>query len=275
MRRFTLLIALLLAALTSLAIAQDTDVGVGPEDRGPLVAVATTAFRIAESTEGSEARTRAFGEAAALYEQALASGPPNGALEFNAANAWYLAGNDGLAILHYRRGLLVRPGDARIEANLETARARRRDQLDGDAGRAVIETIAFWHRGLSIRAKTTLSLAAWAAGLLALAAALLVRSTAATRGLVRGGVVAVVIALAVGISAVVEASERARRDGAVVLADEVVLRTGDGETYPARYENPLHAGAEVRIVEERAGWTELLLPDGKQGWVPGDTVERL
>jgi hypothetical protein len=34
----------------------------------------------------------------------------------------------------------------------------------------------------------------------------------------------------------------------------------------------LHAGAEVRVVERRAGWARIALPGDLQGWAPGEAV---
>lgn len=292
-RASLLLVALaLLASTFAVPRARAADSGA----IGERIAAATEAFRVATDTEGLEARQAAFQRAAELHEVALAqesasatdlgsdAGHANGALEYNTGNAWFLAGDLGRAIVHYRRAQLLRPGDPQIEANLATARARRRDQLDESAGRAAAETIFFWHRAVGYRTKLWLALIAWlgvcgAGGLLAIQRARTRAANAA--GGTRTGVplrvliVSALALLAMGGSYLAEASERGARDAAVVVASEVELRTGDGESYPARYENPIHAGAEVTIGETRAGWVEIELPDGKTGWVAAASIERI
>jgi hypothetical protein len=266
-----LVCALMLLLSTSATLAAPPADGVVAR-----VAAATEAFRESTGVEGTEDRQAAFRDAAGLYEAALAIGPRNGALEYNAGNAWLLSGDPGQAILHYRRALLIRPGDPRIVANLETARARRSDRFEETSTRALAETFFFWHTGLSLVTKVPLAAISWALafGFLALGVWLPTGRPGRT-GCRRTGALLLLVALAVGVSALIDMDTRAARDAAVVVADEIALRTGDGTSYPERYENPVHSGAEVRVVEERAGWVDVELSDGKRGWVPVEMVERI
>jgi len=268
-RRLMLVLLALAALAMPRALAADAEV----ETR---LAAAAEAFAKAASVPDLETRRNAFRGAAGLFEEALASGHQNGALEYNTANAWFLAGDTGRSILHYRRALRLRAGDPQFEENLAAARARRCDQIEDAGGRAFLETVFFWHRGLTRRTKVRGGLAAWlAAFLLLLPWAWRRRNDGRARLARRFAVVAFVVALALGLSAAVESLDASGRAAAVVLVDEVELRKGDGFGYPARYENPLHAGAEVEVLEERGGWVRIELPDGKDGWVSADSVERI
>jgi len=64
------------------------------------------------------------------------------------------------------------------------------------------------------------------------------------------------------------------RDG-VVVATEVIARKGDSETYEPSFKEPLHAGTEFRVREERAGWLQGELGDGRTCWLPEKAVERV
>jgi tetratricopeptide (TPR) repeat protein len=268
-RRLRVLLVALLVAFGTVAPAH-------AEDVSDLITAATGAFREAKDASGTQARTEAFRRAAGLYDRALAAGHRNGALEYNAGNAWFLAGDVGRAVLHYRRAQLLRPGDPQVEANLQTARARRVDQIEETAGRAVAETVFFWHRGLSYEAKFNAALAAWALGVVLLAFAMAGWGRRLrVRWLWRAGAVCLAVALALGVSFLVERHRRGRHDAAVVLADETELRKGDGLSYPVRYEHPIHSGAEVRVLQRRPGWVEVELRDGKTGWLPAAHVERV
>jgi hypothetical protein len=269
--RRLLTLALLLFVVTTAGAAEEPATGVVQR-----VAAATEAFRTASATESKEERTAAYARSAALYRAALDGGPRNGALEYNAGNAWFLSGDVGRAIVHYRRALLLRPGDARVETNLETARAERRDRFEATSSRALTDTLLFWHHGLSLRGKIPFALAAWTLGFLLLAVSRwLPPGRPGRAGARRSGLLLLVVALVLGLSALLELRERDSRTGAVVVVPRVVLRTGDGMSYPQRYENPIHSGAEVRVVEERAGWVDVELPDGKRGWLPVDALERV
>ncbi len=105
---------------------------------------------------------------------------------------------------------------------------------------------------------------------------LLTRWLMTRRGrLLAAGVVALVAAA--GLTALVVLavqSEREERDRplVVVAEDGVVLRKGDGLTYPPRYETPLNRGVEARQLFERDGWVQIELSGGEVGWAPRDSL---
>lgn len=241
-----------------------------------LVSRADEAFRSAVAVTDRAARADAFVAAAARYDEATTARPGNGALHYDSANAHLLAGDVGRAVLHYRRAERLRPGDERVTANLAIARTRRRDRVEATATRSVVETVAFWHRGLPLPTKVPLGVALWVLGLVGLAlAAARGRSARGARALRRIGVLLAIAGLALGISAWLDVRELDDPAAAVVVVDEVPLRSGDGESYPSRYEQPVHAGAEVHVVTERGGWSEVELLDGTSGWVPTPVIERV
>jgi uncharacterized protein YgiM (DUF1202 family) len=53
----------------------------------------------------------------------------------------------------------------------------------------------------------------------------------------------------------------------VVLADQTVVRKGGGEGFEPRFAEPLSAGVEFTLREQRGDWYHIELADGKSGWV--------
>jgi hypothetical protein len=47
----------------------------------------------------------------------------------------------------------------------------------------------------------------------------------------------------------------------------VVLRRGNGRSYPPRYPTPLNRGVEARRLFERGDWLQIELSGGEVGWV--------
>jgi len=272
-RRLLSLVLLLLVLPTVWLSARSAHAADGALDS--RLAAATEAFAKAGAADGIEARKSAYRRAAGLYDRALATGHRNGGLEYNVANAWFLAGDMGRAILHYRRALQLRPGDPQFEANLATARSRREDQIEAGSGRAVLETLFFWHGALSLPTKRGVGIAAYvlAFGLLGLLS--LRPQLRSLRTVQISAFALLVIASALIVSAWVEAAHDADRQDAVLVADVMPLRKGDGFGYPPRFENPLHAGAEILVLEERGDWVRVALPDGKDGWLPITAIERI
>ena len=54
----------------------------------------------------------------------------------------------------------------------------------------------------------------------------------------------------------------------VVLAhDGVLLRKGNSEAWPRRYETPMNRGVEARLLFTRGEWVQIELSGGETGWV--------
>jgi len=62
---------------------------------------------------------------------------------------------------------------------------------------------------------------------------------------------------------------------AVVMVDGTFLRSADSLGAPPSLSNPLPAGTEVQIIENREAWARISLADGTRGWVGSSTVESL
>ena len=95
-----------------------------------------------------------------------------------------------------------------------------------------------------------------------------------TRRRVRNALAVVTPLLVLALLALVSTSYADDPNAGVVVADEVTLFSGPGESYIR--ELTLHSGTEVAIVETRRGWLRIAVPGGEtQGWAPGDTIERV
>ena len=90
------------------------------------------------------------------------------------------------------------------------------------------------------------------------------------------------IAVAAGIAALLvlgslayeAVAQRGTALGVIVVPD-TVARQGDGHSYESAFREPLHAGAEFRVLEERPDWYRVELPDGSSCWLPAADVELL
>jgi hypothetical protein len=85
--------------------------------------------------------------------------------------------------------------------------------------------------------------------------------------------IAAILSLAVGASLVTESLAIQKNRPGVVVAEKVTARKGDSESYEASFQEPLHAGAEFLLVEQRQAWMHVELPDGRRCWLPADAVE--
>ena len=58
----------------------------------------------------------------------------------------------------------------------------------------------------------------------------------------------------------------------VIARDNVLLRKGNGDAYPPRYDTPVNHGVEARLLFARNGWLQIELNGGEVGWVPGNAA---
>ncbi len=213
-----------------------------------------------------------FVEAAAAYQALVDTGVADGTLYYNLGNAYFKAGDLGRAILNYRRAQLLLPRDPDVSANLQLARAQTSDLLEAEDGGVLV---AFVRRVL-VEWTTLDEAAAIALGLWVLLCALVVVAILWPRGR-QGlryvvGVVAVLLALGL-LSVTIRVADTRGSSPAVVVAQSVEARSGPGTDYVAEF--TLHAGAEVRVLEQRENWARIALPGDLQGWAPDETIEEL
>jgi uncharacterized protein YgiM (DUF1202 family) len=66
--------------------------------------------------------------------------------------------------------------------------------------------------------------------------------------------------------------EEGRHPVVVIADDGVLLRKGNGLSYPPAHDAPVNRGVEARLLAERGGWAQVELAGGETGWVAGKYV---
>ncbi len=249
---------------------QDT-VALPREELHALLDEANTAFRLANGLVNNPDRARQlYEQAILLYEKVIdQGGVRNARLYYNLANAYLLKEDVGRAILNYRRAARLDGSDINLRKNLAFARSRRIDKVEVGAERRVLETLFFWHYDFSLRTRFLLACLSFAGLCLALTVVI-------WRG---SGPVASAFALFCGVlvlcfltSILAESHRQANTHYGVITVAEVVARQGDGPNYPASFKDPLHAGTEFELLEQRPGWLHIQLSNGTDTWIPDDTA---
>lgn len=235
-----------------------------------LLTAADSTYHAALAAQGTD-RTILAQRAAAMLEQvATGQGRWNGHVFYNLGTAYHLAQDLGRAVLNYRKAERLLHGFPDLQANLELAMAQRRDRIEPGQREEIIRALFFWHHLLSPAVRRWSFAGSFVVCWLMLSLNVLRRTGAATAIAWMAGAIAVVFGLSVGSDFIATA----RRDHGVIVAQEVAAKTGPGVSYANAYEGGLHAGTELRVLEQEAGWFRVRLLDGSESWLPEGSVER-
>jgi len=260
------------AAIVCVLSGGAASAGIVSEDPAGLLDAARDLFDRANDLrfEDPDTARRLYASAGDHFERiARDHNVANGKLLYDLANARFLSGDIGRAILNYRRAALYIPRDANLRNNLDHARRQRIDTIDVPSSTGAAGPLLFWHYDLSVSTRATLFAVFY----------VLIWIFAAWR-LVGGrneagwGVwTCAIISLLLAGSLAAESIEGLGPRQGVLLADRVIARSGDSQAYRPAFDSPLHAGTEFALITRRAGWIEIQLPDGRRCWVPAATAE--
>lgn len=207
------------------------------------------------------------------YLQLAEKGYASEKLFYNLANAYFKAGRYGKAILYYNRALRLAPGDADIRYNLDVANTFTKDKI------AVVPEFFFksWMRSL----RTSLGCTAWSLLSLALLALLfccvLLYLLAGRLAWRKTGFYGTLLSTALFVVAtsfaLTERREMLDSSEAVVMSASVAVKSSPDKSSTDLF--VLHEGTKVRTVNSLGDWREIVIADGKKGWVEARTIETI
>jgi hypothetical protein len=223
--------------------------------------------------EGNQAYTGGEIDTALVrYQRVRAMGINDPVLHYNLGNSYARAGQLGRAIHSYLRTLRLDPRNRDARSNLAWVRSHTRDQ-ELETG-SMPPVVGYLVRAVHLISLDELSLVLvifvwlvclligwiWYRG---------VFSDALRRVLLAVGGVTLLLAVLVGL----RFYEEQVRDLAVVVAQEVEVRSGPAESFPIVFR--IHDGLTLSLRGQREGWLRIGLGGEWIGWVPEGTVERV
>ena len=208
------------------------------------------------------------------YEAVLAAGWESPALHYNLGNAYFRVGELGRSILAWERALELSPGDPDALANLELARSLTVDAVQPLPRFWLFDVVSWWvwliPRGLLLG----LVGAAWVALAGGAVLRILARSEQARLWGTRMAGASAVLVIVLGTNLVVRELGIGQPERAVILADAVPVRAAPADADDLTLFE-IHEGTRVRIDQRAGAWAEIVLDDGKVGWVPADVFEEI
>ena len=194
----------------------------------------------------------------------------NGYLLYNIGNAYYEAGENGKAILYYRRAERLVPGFPDLQANLQTVRQQvKAPEAKKAWWSEIVKSIFFWHYIIDYSTRMVASIVAFVLIWFFLILAIFFRSA-----LIKAGVVSsLVITIAFGSSFLLSAYQLHLVKTGVIVDSQVQVRKGPGVSYESIYEQPLPQGTEFDLLETHGDWWKIRLLNGDEAWVKGSEAE--
>lgn len=202
-----------------------------------------------------------YEEARVGYESLVEEGRASAELYFNLGNTYFKLKRIGPAILYYEKALRLDPSDADIRANLELAELRRRDKMIIPPDFFVFALLREIRDGLSFSTWTWITLLLWHVVNVVLMAGY--AGWWKTPRRIRRTLVIVFVVFCIGTFSR-WAHENSNRE-AVILAAVVDAR--NEPTHQASVVFVLHEGTKIRTRAQHDEWIEIILPDGKVGWI--------
>lgn len=213
-----------------------------------------------------------YATAIEVYESVIEAGFSSAGLEYNLGNAYFKSGDLARSILHWERALARSPGDADTRANLELARSLTVDAVEPLPTFWLFNAARWWVDALPRPLLLTIVAISWLAftgGLFLRIVARNGRASGIGRVLSLGGVVGVLV---FGLNLAVRELGIGDAERAVVVADVVPVSSA-----PASDDDltlfEVHEGTTVRIDQRSGEWVEVVLDDGKVGWMRLDRLE--
>jgi tetratricopeptide (TPR) repeat protein len=214
-----------------------------------------------------------FARAEELYGRIVADGKVSVKLYFNLANAYFKQNKLGEAILYYNRALRLSPGDEDVRYNLAIAESLTKDRIE----RVPEFFLKSWLRSVrmmfSCQTWTILSLIVLAVGLFFSLLFVLAQRLALRKTGFYGVLVMLLLFVATTWFAAAERRVLLDREEAVVMTSTASVKSSPDRSASDLF--VLHEGTTLRVVGTLDSWSEVVIADGKKGWLESEKIEQI
>lgn len=215
------------------------------------------------------------------YEAALASylrvveaGFEGGEVYYNIGNAYFKAGDLARSILFYERARRLLPGDESVRANLDLARSLTVDDVQPLPRFWLLTALEWW---VNLLPRTLLVIIVASAYVGAATGVILLIAKRDQALAVWGGRLALVagaVFLLLSLNLAVRELGLGRAEEAIVIQPEVEVMSAPSDDRTLALFT-VHEGTKVRVDRRSEEWAEVVLEDGKVGWVRVGVLETI
>ena len=240
------------------------------------VLLLTCALALADARSGFDEGLRLYRNndmdgAIAAWEHVVQQGDVSGPLYYNLGNAYYRAKKYGMAILYYERARKLLPRDHDITSNLDLARMATVDKIEPTV------RLVVWNWVDSVRDHYNVHELAsmfYVLGLFCAMALLMFRyGPSGLRRIFKTLTALLLVAYILSGSWYLwRATLEGRRYGVVMETKTDAYSAPDDAS---KQLFSLHEGTKVQFGESLSGWVNVRLADGRKGWIPVQSLEKI
>ena len=213
-----------------------------------------------------------YQKAAQLYESVMAEKGVSSELYYNLGNCYYKLENISAAILNYERAYMLDPGDADIRANLALARGKTVDKVTPPSELFFVT----WARNImhltSVDSWAVIGICAFVLMICGILVYAFMTNIRWRKAGFYSALVMLFVVVVANLSAYNQQKSMEERNSAVVVAPSVTAKSSPSESSTDLF--LMHEGTKVEISDmTMRGWYEVILEEGKVGWIPAESVE--
>lgn len=194
-------------------------------------------------------------------------------LYYNLGNVHYKKGEIGVSLLNYYRALRLNPSDSDIRHNIDVVSAKTADNIEQVPQLFIVEWSEWIGAHLSCMEWSVLSLIFFAVFLTFLMLYLLADGLKQRRLGFCCGVVSLVVFVLTVHYALVSRSELINPSEAIVMRSSLSVSSSPSSASTELF--ILHEGTKVQILSSHDTWSEIMIDDGKKGWVESSKIEQI
>jgi len=214
-----------------------------------------------------------YEESIELYESVVVAGYESTSLYYNMGNAYFRSNKLGKARLYYEKALKINPDDEDVITNISYLETLLADRFE------FVPEIFFkkWMKSVIVSRSSDswayISMASFILSIIAFSAYLLFRNILIRKSGFYGSAILLLVSIFSLTASWKQYQLIISPDSAVVTDLSVNVKSAPRETGTGLF--ILHEGAKVRIEDKTGGWQEIRLSDGRKGWVPEESIEKI
>lgn len=284
MKRICFIMIAALAVMPALATSNPL-----PADETPLAETADSLFTVGITSDGQTSLSTISGLvdkadadsayasenyelAVSLYRQLLDSCGGSAQLYFNLGNCYYRQDSIAQSILCYERARLLDPSDDDVRFNLEMARSKTVDRVMPGNEMFFVSLYRSLVLSLSLATWTWLAVLAFILMLVSIAAYLFMPTLTGKKVGFTLAVVLLLVCIFANIAANQQLHQLENHENAVIMSPSVVVKSTPSASGTDLF--ILHEGTRVKIADDSMNeWVEIVMNDGKEGWLQRTDIE--